>query len=148
FYVYFDDKLDCFSPLADEALHELSLVNRWFYPSDETPAAMINSMLRSTFAYSIANPGMVRAALSDFQLLSHRARRKSRRPLGGRDWVELIEQWKETGGIAPDTDSDIFAYLVTRAMKHGNALVTRNPRNLNKVVETMTVFLTRALNPR
>lgn len=149
FYTYFKDKLECFLAFADEALYEMYLVNKWYEPLDDLPEATLHAVFKSTFEYSLLNPGIVRAVLVDFNvLMPHAQRGKKQTPfIKGYSWIPKIQRWQQQGHVDPNIDAKSFVYLLAGAIKQGEAIIARNPEMIDQITDSFSVFLTRALHP-
>lgn len=145
FYFHFEDKLDCFLSFNEDAAYELHLVNQWYEPEGEAPREMFEALLRSSFDYSLANPGVMKALFSDFGVLSKDSKYVKRLPHGARNWADLLDKWKQRGEASPDCDRLVFTYMLMGTILRGSNLVARDPESLDKVVESMTRFLARMI---
>ena len=69
FYLHFEDKLDCFLSFASEAADELELVIATKTVNALDPEPMLRQTLLAIFDYSDANPGIMRAVLTDVSFM-------------------------------------------------------------------------------
>lgn len=145
FYFHFEDKLDCFIAFVNDVSNEVSQAATWNTPAAADPAEAIKSLLGVIFSYSRLFPGTISAMLSNITILAQDRKRRKQRFFGDDIWTARIEEWKRTGKCSAHFDTKIFNYLVTGAIKQGDAYIARHPRSEKKVLDQMTEFLVNAI---
>lgn len=150
FYDNFSSKRDCFLAFADEAAHEVYEVTRRYLPDSgpvpRLPSDFFRGVLRAMFDYSLANPGVLREMFTRDNYV--RSDQVGVQFISGHDeWVPRILKWKSINYIADEYDTHVLADVIIGVLKLGEVLITQDPAKKDRIIDNMTRFLVRAIQP-
>lgn len=145
FYRHFEDKLDCFAAFAGEISHEITEIVRWHAPESEEFEETLTSMVKVSGDYTLANPGVLRAAFSDIRVFDHEQKLKLNE--SKRWWIKLINQWKDEGHISTEIDTFCAVQFLNGVMTQHDLLLTLDPKKRVVITKSITHLLVRALRP-
>jgi AcrR family transcriptional regulator len=149
FYLHFADKRECFVACMADARAELDawIRERWtaaHAAGTRGVAPFLTTVLNAILDYAEANPGVLRAAMTDFPLVM--PEHQERTPLidaWAQGWGRLIAAGAREGVFYADADPDVIGHAVVGLIR--GASLADAPRSQR--VDTMVRLLVRALVP-
>jgi AcrR family transcriptional regulator len=148
FYLHYQDKRACFLAFAEDARVELHTHIRAQVGAGRSLEDTIATTLNAIYEYSDANPGVLRAAMTDEAVIDVEG------ALGvpfllrwGRDWAQTIREAMAGGAAVKIYDADVVGQAVVGAIHQCGSEGDRMGRQRQHVVDNLTRFLVRALKP-
>ena len=148
FYLHYQDKRACFLAFAEDARVELHAYIRARVGLGRSLEDTIATTLNAIYEYSDANPGVLRAAMTDEAVID--AEGVQATPLlirWGRDWADHIQRLMDSGDAAPIFDAQIIGQAILGAIHQTGSEGSRSRRKRQELVDNLTRFLVRALKP-
>jgi AcrR family transcriptional regulator len=148
FYLHFPDKRACFLAFVEEARAELDSYVRERTPATSSLRALIESLLNAIYDYSESHPGVLNAAMTDEAVID--AEGDPSIPLlqrWGYDWAAFVRDNVSEGRMAKGYSSDIVGQAILGAVHQASSEGWRAGRSRAEVVDNLSRFLVRALEP-
>jgi len=148
FYLHFPDKRACFLAFVDEAREELDAYLRARRPVGGSLEQTIAAMLNAIYDYSETHPGVLGAAMTDELVID--AEGVQADPLlvrWGRGWADIVREAMSEGAAADVYNADIIGQAILGAIHQAASEGARSGRTKRQVVDNLTRFLARALEP-
>ncbi|MDE2463910.1 MAG: TetR/AcrR family transcriptional regulator [Alphaproteobacteria bacterium] len=148
FYLHFPDKRACFLAFVEEARTELDGYVRQHAAPTASLRALIESLLNAIYDYSESHPGVLNAAMTDEAVIDAEGAQAT--PLlqrWGYDWAEFVRQNVGEGRMATGYNPDIVGQAILGAVHQASSEGWRAGRPRTEVVDNLTRFLVRALEP-
>lgn len=139
FYLYFNDRLDCFLAFVNDTLDEIFDLIAHDINTIEEGSERLYVFLRRFFDYSEKNPGLLRNILLDASVLSSEA--KSRTSRGASQTSALIQSWKEQGHIDPAFDARILFHILLGVLYQANLFAENQPQRREIIIENALRFM-------
>ena len=148
FYLYFPDKRACFQSFVEEARAELDAHLRSRAEPNASLKHFLATTLNASYEYSECHPGVLTAAMTgDAVIGPEGAQTVPLLQLWGREWAEIVRDGMRTGTAFPNYDPDIIGQAIVGALHQSASEGAASRRSRQKVVESLTHFLVRALGP-
>lgn len=148
FYLHYQDKRACYLAFAEEARVELHDYIRARVGAGRSLEDTIATTLNAIYEYSDANPGVLRAAMTDEAVIDAEG------ALGvpslqrwGLDWAQTIREAMDAGTAVKIYDADVVGQAVVGAIHQCGSVGDRMGRPRLHVIDNLTRFLVRALRP-
>ncbi len=146
FYLYFEDKRDCFLAFVEEARQELAAATEARLAGLAGLEERIRATLETSWDYAERNPGVLGAALTDLSVIAAEAAPEATLMRHwGAHWAAEIRGGAGAGTIRDDYDAEIIGHaiigLITNAATYGH----RAGRERDALTENLTKFMLRAL---
>jgi AcrR family transcriptional regulator len=146
FYLHFEDKLDCFIAFTEEAANELDAVLQAHLVGKGTLEEVVREILVATSEYTLVNPGVLAAALTDVSVLwKGDMGRKAPATRWAEGWTAVLEELKRVGQVSADVDTRLAGYLIVGAIKQGGAYASRDHLDVSAYIDNVTTLFIRAL---
>lgn len=148
FYLHYPDKRACFLAFVEDARSELDAHLRTHRYSGATLEERIAATLNAIYEYADANPGVLRAAMTDECIID--AEGTDAQPLlmqWGAEWAEMIRTNADEGKANASFDAEIIGQAIVGALHHTSREAQRSGRSRAALIENLTRFLSRALRP-
>jgi AcrR family transcriptional regulator len=144
FYLYFSDKKACFVAFVAQARLELQQYVGERVFGVVGLEAFFAAQIGATLDFSVAHPGLLRAAMVDVSTIATDAPDLSQTWASA--WARMVANTMQRGAIDPSYDAEIVGALLVGTI--GGAVAAENhgaPRD--KVIANTVRFLMRALRP-
>jgi AcrR family transcriptional regulator len=148
FYLHYPDKRACFLAFVEDARQELDDHVHARRVDGATLEQRIATTLNAMYDYSDSHPGVLRAALTDEQMID--AEGVAVRPLlmqWGDEWAQMIRAAADEGSACSSYDAQIIGQAIVGALHQTGREAHGASRCRQALVENLTRFLTRALKP-
>lgn len=152
FYDNFASKQECFAAFAQEIDYEVNQALRWHLPPASSiprrPQEFLYALLKATFDYSVANPGVLKAILSEDAVLIDGHHDDGTIIYGATGWINRLDKWRQIGYASEDYNITYLGDMMAGMIRLGDALIAKHPKNADEIVENITRFMVRALGPK
>jgi len=148
FYLHYPDKRACFLAFVEEAREELDVYLRERRPAGGSLEETIESVLNAIYDYAETHPGVLGAAMTDEAIID--AEGVQADPLlvrWGRYWADVVRDAIREGEAVDLYNTDIVGQAILGAIHQASSEGSRTGRERKDVVDTLTLFLVRALKP-
>lgn len=146
FYLHFDDKWAIFLAFSEEALRELTTEISARVRSDSGFESQLYAALDALFDYGDRNPGVLRVALMDRQVIGPDAgsgqslRERLSDVLG-----QSLERAMASGELRDDYDPRLIGAAIVGMIYQGTAYWSVQGRPRDELLQNLVLFCTRAL---
>jgi AcrR family transcriptional regulator len=148
FYLHYPDKRACFLAFVEEAREELDAYLRERRPPGGSLEETIESVLNAIYDYVDSHPGVLGAAMTDEAIID--AEGVQADPLlvrWGRYWADVVRDAIREGEAVDLYNTDIVGQAILGAIHQASSEGSRTGRERKDVIDTLTLFLVRALKP-
>jgi AcrR family transcriptional regulator len=148
FYLHYPDKRACFLAFVEEAREELDAYLRERRPAGGSLEQTIESVLNAIYEYAESHPGVLGAAMTDEAIID--AEGVQADPLlvrWGRYWADVVREAIREGEAVDIYNTDIVGQAILGAIHQASSEGSRTGRERKDVIDTLTLFLVRALKP-
>jgi AcrR family transcriptional regulator len=148
FYLYYPDKRACFLAFVEDARQELDVhLSAVRFPG-QSLEQRIGATLRALYDYTDSHPGVLRAAMTDEGVIDTEGVQAM--PVlvrWGMEWAELVRHAADKGTACKTYDADIIGQAIVGALHQAGPESARGKLCRDALVENMTRFLVKALEP-
>jgi AcrR family transcriptional regulator len=150
FYLHFADKRACFLAFADEAAAEIDEIVKAKVAGATSVAQMVDAVLGGVEEYAKTNPGVIKAALVDADIIDRSTIRISPHlvDLWAKRWVELLSGLRDRRSIAADLNLEVVGYALVGLLHQSTTAHERGHYSRDELLRTVVPFIERALEPR
>ena len=148
FYLHYPDKRACFLAFVEDAREELDAYLRERRPPGGSLEETIESVLNAIYDYADSHPGVLGAAMTDEAIID--AEGVQADPLlvrWGRYWADVVRDAIREGEAVDLYNTDIVGQAILGAIHQASSEGSRTGRERKDVIDTLTLFLVRALRP-
>ena len=148
FYLHYPDKRACFLAFVDEARRELGEQVRGRLMPGAGLEERIAAVLGAVCDYADRHPGVLRAAMTDGRVIdAEGVETQSLLMAWGLDWAETLRGAASDGSTSDRLNPDIIGQAIAGALYQAGQDRSRSGRSREELVNTLTIFLVRALRP-
>ena len=148
FYLHFSDKRACFLAFVEEARQEIDEILRGARAPARTLEDAITATLNAICDYSHANPGLLRAAMTDAGVIdAGEGREPTLLARWGREWGDLIRGAAAQGDACGSYNAGVIGQAVAGALHQAALEGTRSQECRVELADNLSRFLLRALKP-
>ncbi len=151
FYLHFGDKRACFLAFVEEAREELNQEVDKFNATATTLEAFIRGTLTGIFAYAAKHPGVLRATVADMEVIGGGAEAELEETImdiWGDGWAERIREAVADGLVDPGFHMETVGHAIPGLIYQAFRNATRRNVPEQTVIDTLTLFIVRALQPQ
>jgi AcrR family transcriptional regulator len=148
FYLHYPDKRACFLAFVEDAREELDAYLRERRPPGGSLEETIEAVLNAIYDYVDSHPGVLGAAMTDEAIID--AEGVQADPLlvrWGRYWADVVRDAIREGEAVDLYNTDIVGQAILGAIHQASSEGSRTGRERKDVIDTLTLFLVRALKP-
>ena len=148
FYLHYPDKRSCFLAFVEEARQELDEYLRLARRPGQSLQDAITATLNAIRDYSDANPGALRAAMTDASVID--AGEGQGVPMvarWGQEWGDLIRGAAAQGEACGTFNAEVIGQAVAGALHQAALEGARSQESRVELADNLSRFLLRALRP-
>jgi AcrR family transcriptional regulator len=148
FYLHYPDKRACFLAFVDEARQEMDAYLRDARQPAQTLEDAITATLNALCDYSSANPGLLRAAMTDASMIdAGEGAGVSIVTRWGQEWGDMIRGAAAQGRACDSYNAGVIGQAVAGALQQAALESARSQESRVELADNLSRFLLKALRP-
>lgn len=149
FYLHFADKRECFVSFVDEAQEDLQREVERFSHDVDGFEERLRAVFEAVLKYSVANPGVLTAAMADPDLIGSPAGKHI--PIVDRwvtNWKGFFDVSKENGRIDPSIDTAVLACAIVGQLNALCIFAQKTGTSADQITDTLARAFLNGITPK